>query len=109
MCDTCVTTNSNSSEYTRSSTNTVAGYSTLGNYYKRMKGTVMAAPVPASTVVIPSFGGNGYNVLQHGMCNDSCGDGYFTLCNAYPNSGCSKKGGACCPGNCGTFTSAGCH
>ena len=25
--------------------------------------------------------------------------GYFTMCNAYPGSGC-KKGGSCCPGKC---------
>ena len=95
-----VSTNSNTARrYTGTSTNPVAGYSSLGHYNKINKGTLGSSVSKIPIVLVPSFGGHGYNALQHGMCNDSLDSGYFTMCNAYPGSGCSK-GGSCCPGKC---------
>jgi hypothetical protein len=103
-CSKCVSTNFNTvaDNYSGSGTHAAAGYSTLGKYYKNFNGVVAAGPLPASTVVIPSFGGSGYNALQHGQCNNSAGPGYFSLCSAYPNTG------GTCPGNCQVFTSRSC-
>jgi hypothetical protein len=98
--DASVSTNSNTARrYTGTSTQPVAGYSSLGNYYRKMDGTLGSTVSKVPVVLVPSFGGHGYNALQHGMCNDSLDSGYFTMCNAYPGSGCSR-GGSCCPGKC---------
>ena len=90
-CDKCVSTNINSaaSDYSRPSVSAVAGYSTLGNYLAAPQGVVGGPPVVAgltSTAVnlIPLFGGNGYNILQHGYSNAGMQGGYFQLNQAYP-------------------------
>ena len=98
--DASVSTNTNTARrYTGTNTNTVAGYANLGHYNKIMNGSLGDTVSKIPVVLVPSFGGHGYNMLQHGMCNDSLDSGYFTMCNAYPGSGCSKPG-SCCPGKC---------
>ena len=95
--DASVSTNSNTARRYTGTSQPVAGYSSLGNYYRKMDGTL--GSTESKVVILPSFGGHGYNALQHGMCNESLDSGYFTMCNAYPGSGCSI-GGSCCPGKC---------
>ena len=98
--DASVSTNSNTARrYTGTSTQPVAGYSSLGTYNRITNGTLGSTVAKVPITVVPSFGGHGYNALQHGMCNDSLDSGYFSMCNAYPGSGCGR-GGSCCPGNC---------
>lgn len=64
-------------------------YSTLGHYYQG-EGQIRP-PLPSQTnvqkvIVVPAFGGTGYNVLQNNLpiseFNDS---GYYTLRTAYPS------------------------
>jgi hypothetical protein len=94
-----VSTNYNTGPRYTGTTQPVAGYANLGQYNSILDGTLGSTVAKVPVVMIPSFGGHGYNALQHGMCNDSLDSGYFTMCNAYPGSGCSK-GGSCCPGKC---------
>ena len=67
----------------------IAKYSYLGDYTTRAKGSVQA-PISfpgtlADLRLMPEFGSCGNNVLSHGMGNNAMNDGYFSLCQAYPN------------------------
>ena len=64
----------------------LAGYGRGGAYSA-------GAPVPSqaavqSVVITPSFGGSGFNVLQHNLpYSQLSSSGYFNINNAYPSSG----------------------
>lgn len=70
-------------------------YATLAGYVSRPGAYVAGAPVPSQTavqsvVITPSFGGSGYNVLQHNLpYSQMSSNGYFNINNAYPSSGSS--------------------
>lgn len=91
---------SNKSSYV----NSVPLYAELGAYNQRPLGTIRRPIVMNSTVqdinLIPEFGSCGYNALSHGRPNSTMTDGYFNLCNAYPNCGdsCTKYVRQMCPG-----------
>ena len=88
-------------EYSRPSvTSGGCSYATLEaynqNYFGRGR---VGAPMSAQTrsseiVVVPSFGGIGYQNLTNGNAAPSC-NGYFDIRSAYPNF----------PNTCGKFTS----
>lgn len=65
---------------------TLAGYVNRGGFYSA------GAPVPSQTavqsvVITPSFGGSGYNILQHSLpFSELSSSGYFNINNAYPSS-----------------------
>ena len=79
-----------------------AEYSTLSGYNNRPSGFVSGPPVPSTTnaqgvVIVPSYGGVGYDYLQHQLpFNQLSSSGYFTVNNAYVSSG----------NNCMAYTSA---
>lgn len=89
-------------EYSRPSvTSNGCNYSTLHSYNMNYfgRGAVVGAPrlsqtSSPETVVIPSFGGLGYRVLEHGVRVPSC-SGYFDIESAYPSW----------PNACGRFSS----
>ena len=97
---------SNYGEYTKPS---VSGpgcsYATLHSYNQNYFGRGGGAVGPASisqtrsleTVVVPSYGGIGYNTLSYTQRNPSC-SGYHKTRNAYPSY----------PNACGQFTSQQC-
>lgn len=70
-------------------------YATLAGYSSKPGQYVAGAPVPSQTavqsvVIVPSYGGSGYNVLQHSLPYDQLGSsGYFNINNAYPSYGSS--------------------
>lgn len=86
------------------SVNGVALYAPLGNYNTRPAGAVRVPfAVPGSVYdirLIPEFGSCGNTSLSNGMGNEKMNDGYFNLCNAYPNCGnsCTKYVRQMCPG-----------
>lgn len=97
---------SNYGEYSKP---TVSGagcsYSTLHgynqNYFGRGGGAV-GAPVASQTrslqnVIVPSYGGVGYNTLTYNQKNPSCA-GYHSQKHAYPSY----------PNSCGQFSSGQC-
>ena len=74
-------------------------YTTLSEYNQGYYGKGNIAPVPVdspsvSTIVVPSWGGPGYDTLFHCSGSDDAGNGYYSLNNAYPSF----------PDNCGRFT-----
>jgi hypothetical protein len=72
-------------------------YATLNHYNENYSGRrPVNAPVPSQTrsnqiVIVPSFGGPGYQSLMHSQ-NSGCGrktpscSGYYSVYNAYPSS-----------------------
>lgn len=68
-------------------------YATLGGYSSKPGQYVAGAPVPSQTavqsvVITPSFGGSGYNILQHNLpYGQLASSGYFNINNAYPAFG----------------------
>lgn len=78
-------------------------FARLGNYNTSPAG-VTARPVAALGTLqdirlIPEFGSCGNNALSNGLGNEAMNDGYFSLCNAYPNCGdsCTKYVRQMCP------------
>lgn len=65
-------------------------YSTLAGYNSRPAAFTAGPPVPsqsavASVVIVPTYGGVGYSVLQNNLpFNQLTSSGYFTVNNAYP-------------------------
>lgn len=83
-----MSSNLRSSEYSGLNPNgSACSYVTLGSYNTGMPFGAMA-PIPASQVlantkiIIPSYGGMGYQSLTHGSTS-SCGP-YFNRTDAYP-------------------------
>ncbi len=70
-------------------------YATLAGYSNKPGQYVAGAPVPSQTavqsvVITPSFGGSGYNILQHNLpYGQLASSGYFNINNAYPSYGSS--------------------
>lgn len=68
-------------------------YATLGGYSNKPGQYVAGAPVPSQTavqsvVIVPAFGGSGYQILQHNLpYNQLSSSGYFNINNAYPSFG----------------------
>lgn len=68
-------------------------YATLAGYVSRGGAYSAGAPVPSQTavqsvVITPSYGGSGFNVLQHNLpYSQLSSSGYFNINNAYPSSG----------------------
>ena len=68
-------------------------YATLGGYSNKPGQYVAGAPVPSQTavqsvVIVPGFGGSGFNVLQHNLpYSQLSSSGYFNVNNAYPSFG----------------------
>ena len=77
-------------------------YATLAGYVSRGGPYSAGAPVPSQTavqsvVVVPGWGGQGYNILQHSLpYNQLSSSGYFSINNAYPSMG----------NNCQAYTTA---
>lgn len=78
-------------------------YATLGGYTNKPGQYVAGAPVPSQTavqsvVITPSFGGSGYQILQHNLpFGQMSSSGYFNINNAYPSYG---------GNNCQAYTTA---
>lgn len=69
-----------------------ASYSSLGQYSSAYNGQCNAAAPQkpgelVDTRLIPVFGGIGNERLSHNLGNACMNDGYFSMCNAYPNCG----------------------
>lgn len=68
-------------------------YATLAGYSSRPGAYTAGAPVPSQTavqsvVIVPSYGGSGYNILQHSLpFSQLTSSGYFNINNAYPSTG----------------------
>ena len=68
-------------------------YATLGGYTNKPGQYNAGAPVPSQTavqsvVITPSFGGSGYQILQHNLpYSQLSSSGYFNINNAYPSFG----------------------
>lgn len=68
-------------------------YATLAGYTSRPGTYTAGAPVPSQTavqsvVITPSYGGSGYNILQHNLpFGQMTTSGYFNINNAYPSYG----------------------
>jgi len=83
--------------------NSVGLFASLGNYNTRPSGTLRQPIGTIGTIqdvrLIPSFGSCGNNSLSNGLGNEVMNDGYFNLCNAYPNCGdsCTKYVRQMCP------------
>lgn len=83
--------------------NCSSDYSILGAYNRRPGDYVAGAPVPSqaavgAVVIIPTYGGVGYNALSNGMpYSQLTSSGYFTVNNAYPSTGSN---------NCQKYTTA---
>ncbi len=68
-------------------------YATLSGYNRHPSAFVAGPPVPSQTavqsvVIVPTYGGSGYNTLQNNLSPSqltSCG--YFNVNNAYPSYG----------------------
>jgi hypothetical protein len=79
-------------------------YAPLGAYNVRPAGTLRVPfAIPGTLADIrlqPEFGSCGNMALSNGLGNASMNDGYFNLCNAYPNCGdsCTKYVRQLCPG-----------
>lgn len=79
-------------------------YAPLGAYNTRPNGVVRPPNAVIGTLadlrLIPHFGSCGNHALSNGMGNEKMTDGYFNLCNAYPNCGdsCTKYVRQLCPG-----------
>ena len=77
-------------------------YATLAGYVSRGGPYSAGAPVPSQTavqsvVIVPSYGGSGFNILQHNLpYNQLSSSGYFNINNAYPSYG----------NNCQAYTTA---
>jgi len=90
----------NSDVCTESSCN--GDYATLSGYNSTPGAFVAGPPVPSqsiipATIIVPSYGGAGYNVLQNGLSfNQMNTSGYFNVTNAYPAYG----------NNCQAYTTA---
>ena len=73
--------------------NSNGNYATLGYYNSNSSVAPIAAP-RVSTVVVPAYGGVGYDSLTHGVQQQGGCDNYFSIGNAYPGY----------PGGCNKFT-----
>lgn len=68
-------------------------YATLAGYVNRGGPYSAGAPVPSqsavqSVVIVPGWGGAGFNILQHNLpYNQLSSSGYFSINNAYPSYG----------------------
>ena len=82
----------------------VSHFAVLGAYNTRPAGVVRTPlTIPGTLADIrlqPEFGSCGNSALSNGMGNAHMNDGYFNLCNAYPNCGesCTKYVRQLCPG-----------
>lgn len=82
----------------------VSAYAHLANYTNPSAGTIRSPfAIPGTLADIrlqPEFGSCGNSALSNGMGNQAMTDGYFNLCNAYPNCGdsCTKYVRQLCPG-----------
>jgi len=77
-------------------------YATLSGYNSGPSQFAAGPPVPSqnavqATVIVPGYGGVGYNVLQNSLSfNQLSSSGYFNVTNAYPSYG----------NNCQAYTTA---
>jgi len=75
-----------------------ADYSTLNGYNSTSASFVAGPPVPSQTavqpvVIVPTYGGVGYNVLQNNLpVVQLTSSGYFSIQNAYPSYGNNCQG-----------------
>lgn len=66
------------------------GYPSLGCYNPQSAASGQALP-PTGKQIIPTYDAPGYNTLQHGAKNPSCG-GHFSYMNAYSHAqGCNQN------------------
>lgn len=79
--------------YLEETTSYSGDYSTLSGYNRPPGMFVAGPPVPSqsavqSVVVVPTYGGSGYNTLQHNLSYPQLStNGYFNVNNAYPSYG----------------------
>lgn len=77
-------------------------YATLSAYNSGPGAFIAGPPVPSqnavqSVVIVPSYGGVGYSILQNNLpFNQLTNSGYFNVNNAYPSYG----------NNCQAYTTA---
>ena len=68
-------------------------YATLAGYNSGPTAFIAGPPVPSQSavqpvVIVPSYGGVGYSILQNNLpFNQLTNSGYFTVNNAYPSYG----------------------